>query len=787
MNSVNPVKESATDNSGVFHTYLLPKLDPKANEKNVFSGEGFRVTVLTPKTIRVEINKNNVFCDEATQGIWFRNFGEVPFEGKNVGQTVTIETDERIFNISVTKKKLVSVFFKDKKKWVNFKKSDNMGGTMRTLDMKNGRVKLEDGFASKSGIAVLNDSGAMLLADGTIQPREKTVDFYVFSHGKDFYGATNDYFLLTGKTPMIPKYALGNWWSRYYAYEQEEYLNLMERFEKENIPITVATVDMDWHWVKGINDRFGTNYKAKNPITGIGWTGYSWNTDLFPDYKEFLRKLREKNLYVTLNLHPADGVRTFEDQYEEMAKAVGMDPKSGETVKFDIGSKRFMNAYFDVLHHPYEEQGVDFWWIDWQQGKKSTIKGVDPLWALNHYHYLDNCRNDRRGLILSRYCGIGSHRYPLGFSGDYVVSWKSLQYQPEFTNTAANIGYDWWSHDIGGHAFGISDDELYVRWCQYGVFSPINRLHSTQSYLQGKEPWKRSETARRIVSDYLRLRHKMLPYIYSEGRKTHENNVPICRPTYYDYPEIDLAYKYRNEYFFGSELLVCPITSKTSKKIGMAKTTFWLPEGRFTDIFTGRIYQGGRVVNAFRDLQFMPVLAKEGAIVPLSKDEGNSCANPKKMEVWAYAGNGKYELYEDDGKENGKFALTTFVIKEEGDTLTFKAETSGEKSVLPEERTYEIVFKDVKEGTAKVNGKDVPLDRIVIKDGDEVIVTDVKRTENPDFCEYANEIFSRLSGSNFLKMIKYMRLGKIKDKDELKKKLKHACFDKFVKEAATEE
>lgn len=113
-----------------------------------------------------------------------------------------------------------------------------------------------------------------------------------------------------------------------------------------------------------------------------------------------------------------------------------------------------MEAYFEYLHHPYENEGVDFWWIDWQQGKKSSLKGLDPLWALNHYHYLDNCRGGKRGMILSRFAQAGSQRYPLGFSGDTTINWNCLRFQPYSTAAAANIGYTWWSHDIGGHMRG---------------------------------------------------------------------------------------------------------------------------------------------------------------------------------------------------------------------------------------------------------------------------------------------------------------------------------------------
>ena len=128
------------------------------------------------------------------------------------------------------------------------------------------------------------------------------------------------------------------------------------------------------------------------PEYGSGWTGYSWNRELFPDPAEFLRRLHEQGLRVTLNVHPADGVRAFEDRYPAMARALGIDPASGDPVAFDVTNQEFLAAYFEILHRSLEEDGVDFWWIDWQSGPYSRVAGIDPLWMLNHFHFLDNAR-----------------------------------------------------------------------------------------------------------------------------------------------------------------------------------------------------------------------------------------------------------------------------------------------------------------------------------------------------------------------------------------------------------
>lgn len=771
--------------------HLIVKNRPLANENNVIKGKGFRLTVLTPYLIRVEVQKDNIFTDEATQYVWNRDFPKVNFKVETQGKNVLIVTDKVTFNFDG---KRVNFVYVDEK-WVACNNKANLGGTCRTLDMRSGRVKLNAGVLSRNGVSVLRDDG-ILLVDGELKPRKaKELDEYVFAYGKNYRTALNDYFALTQETPFLPRYVFGNWWSRYHAYTQDEYVELMKRFEKENLPFTVATVDMDWHWVK-IKEKFG-DYPVRNPLQGAGWTGYSWNTDLFPNYKEFLSWLKQHNYHVTVNLHPADGVRDFEDMYEEMATAMGVDPASKKTIPFDISDNKFINAYFDILHHPYEKDGVDFWWIDWQQGTKSTLKDVDPLWALNHYHYLDNCRNGKRGLILSRYCGIGSHRYPLGFSGDYRVLWRSLNYQPEFTNTASNIGYDWWSHDIGGHNFGYYDDEMYLRWCQYGVFSPINRLHSTAFELQGKEPWKHSESVRRITGDYLRLRHAMIPYIYTASHRTHTENKPLCEPMYYYYPNNKNAYKVPNQYYFGGELIVCPITKKVKKKINLAQVKVWLPKGqRYTDVFTDTVYQGGQTVIMSRDLEYIPVLAKEGAIIPLSADKGNISDNPKEMKVLVYRGNNSYTLYEDDGisdaYKNGKFANTKFTVKEKEDEVTFIiSPIEGDETVVPQDRRYTICFKDVVDGVMTVDGEEkeftqeVTLNIDLLK-GATIVIKKVKALDNGDAIENVKIIFSRYQSGNLSKMLRFLPAEKIKDKDEMRKKIKKLLFPKYVKNAAYE-
>ena len=769
------------------------EISGKTADSNVIIKNDVRISVLTSRLIRIEKQPDGKFCDMPTQTVFNRNFDTPSFVVTDNRSSFAVKTDDVSFVFSAEGELIQAVM---KGMSDNDFCKGNLKGTRRTLDMTKGKVKIGDGILSRDGAAIMDDSSTLvLLEDGSVRPRDEYLrrkeggtDKYVFAYGHDYKGALKDFYNLTGKTPLIPRYTLGNWWSRYKAYTQEEYLGLMDRFIKDEIPVTVATIDMDWHWVdikkqfgKEVNDYIKQNRKidgVKNNIMAAfqssGWTGYSWNTELFPDYKEFLNTLQNKNFKVTVNLHPCDGIRFFEDMYEEFAEFMGIDPKSKKTIEFDISDKKFTEGYFKFAHNKYEEEGVDFWWIDWQQGTHSPIKGLDPLWWLNHYHSIDLARDGKRPLILSRYAGPGSHRYPLGFSGDTLVLWSALDFQPYFTITASNAGYSWWSHDIGGHQMGKRDDELYIRWLQFGVFSPINRLHSTSNEFLGKEPWKFSRETEKNAADWLRFRHRLIPYTYTMNMLTHRDGRPLMEPMYYENPEDDDAYNVPNEYWFGTELIVSPVTAKADKKTLMGCAETWLPEGRYTDIFTGRIYKGGKKIKMFRDISSIPVLAKEGAIIPLAiNDRTNDWANPEEMELLIYRGNGNFTLYEDDGEtmnyKDGAFAETSFTVQEkDGDVVFTINPVDGDTSVIPQKRRYVLSFKDVAAAEkvfATLDGKRVAFEqadndgtiRIIaeIAPGEKFRVTmrNITVKKNPPRKEMLTDLLSKVQGSNNAKMV----------------------------------
>lgn len=516
----------------------------------------------------------------------------------------------------------------------------NLGGAARTLDVADGEIPLEPGVNSRLGYSMIDDSTSMVFgADGSLTARGAepgSLDLFVFAGGHDHVATMQDFYSLSGPQPLLPKFALGNWWSRYYRYTESEYLQLMDAFRAEHLPFSVAVIDMDWHL---------TNV---DPKYGSGWTGYSWNRDLFPDPERFQRELHERGLAVTLNVHPADGVRAFEDAYEAMCERMGV-PADGRALPFDVNNRDFLDAYFEVLHRGLEDQGTDFWWIDWQSGPYSSVKGVDPLWVLNHEHFVRSGRKLDRPLTFSRYAGPGSHRYPVGFSGDALITWESLQFQPRFTAAGANIGFGWWSHDIGGHMEGYRDNELTTRWLQFGTFSPILRLHSSNSPFSGKEPWKFPAPYGEIQAAHLRLRHRMLPYLHAMNYRAHHEGRALVEPVYFEEHSV-AAYEHRDQYFFGSELLVAPITRPATKDVGRAGTEVFLPSGTWIDLFTETVYTGGGVQPMYRDLESIPVLVRGGGILPLSGDDvlAHVNENPSELDIVVAAGGaGEFVLHEE--------------------------------------------------------------------------------------------------------------------------------------------
>ena len=687
-------------------------ISPLAEPKNILQGKCWRFTVLADRLLRMEYDPQGIFEDRASQSVFHRDFPKVEFnqrveDGLLILETAALRLEYREDQPFTAETLSVCLKTPPATQWKFGDICETLGGTIKTLDEADGNTELEDGVCARCGFAVMDDSKRSLLnEEGWLESRRpETLDLYFFGYGHDYIGAVQALYRLTGVPPMLPAYALGNWWSRYHKYTQEEYLDLMKRFKEEEIPFTVGVVDMDWHLTE-IPDADPTYHNHP------GWTGYTWNEEFFPDYKQFLKDLHGLGVKTALNLHPAQGVRRHEAMYEKMCAAVGKEP-DGSAVHFDFMDRKYMEAYFDVLHHPYEQDGVDFWWMDFQQRNTWWIHSpeefgkvadpypdLDPLWMLNHLHIIDIQKSGKRPMFFSRYAGPGSQRYPVGFSGDTYITWDSLDFQPYFTATASNIGYGWWSHDIGGHMGGYRDDDLATRWVQLGVFSPILRLHSNNQPTNTKEPWSYGEKAYKNIKSALQLRHRLFPYIYTMNYRCHKDLLPLVQPLYYTYPEKEAAYQAKNQFWFGDQMMIAPITQKGEAANGIGKVRAWIPAGVWTDFFTGQVYQGlgGRWLDLHRSMESIPALCKAGAIVPLGDESA--------LEWMVFpGGDNTFNLYEDIGDgfgyQTGEYTMTQAA-------LTF-AETKAVFTVgKGKERAQSVKFRGYsKPESVLLNGKEI--------------------------------------------------------------------------------
>ena len=701
--------------------YLQMHVNAAPNAKQVFCCGDVRFTVVTPQMIRIEQGN---FTDQATLTVLSRSFCSCACEARETDTCFTLWTDalELCYYPDLPLCEGLTIRHLGAPAFVwhyGEKPLQNLGGTASTLDNMDGACEIGDGVCAVDGFAWIDDSGTPVIKrNGWFAPRAGTADVYFFGYGHEYTRAVQDYCNLTGRVQRLPAYALGNWWSRYYAYTQENYLALMDRFENADIPLSVGIVDMDWHITAGENRPY------RSDCLHDGWTGYTWNEHLFPDYKAFIRELHARGISTSLNLHPAAGVRAHECQYEQMAKAIGVDPQTKGRISCNWLSPKYMKAYFEILHFPYEKDGVDFWWLDWQQGDDFVklvgegadaqgLEAISPLWMLNHMHYLASQREGKRGMIFSRFAGYGSQRYPIGFSGDTFVTWDSLRFQPYFTATASNIGYGWWSHDIGGHMGGVRDDELAVRWIQFGVFSPIFRLHSSNSVFNTREPWSYNPRAERVIGEFMRLRHQLFPYLNTMNARCEETQIPLMLPMYHTNPEEKEAYEVPNQYWFGSEMFAAPITEPMDET-GLAGVNVFFPDGIWTDLLTGKVYRGGRMMTVCRTLEQMPVFLKAGAIVPLQAHETGSrkLGNAAHMELYVAPGaDGHFTLVEDDGRtldyRQGNEVATEIVFNwKECEALLTLSAADDAAHLLPDSRRWDIHFVGFSpECTFEVNGK----------------------------------------------------------------------------------
>lgn len=651
----------------------------------------YRFTVITPNLIRIEHSPAKKFLDEPT---YFAVDRKARFDAKIVREPQSVVIDTGVIQLEckdiggppmpLSESLRATIRHNGKKcEWTpGQKQTANLGGTIQTLDQVTGPVPLGEGVLSRDGWYLLDDTDRHVLKNNWIAPREKeegAFDWYLFGYGRDYKAALKSLTAISGPVPMPRKYALGAWYSRYWPYTSADYRQIVKEYHDNGFPLDVIVLDMDWHITDVPKEQGG------------GWTGFSWDRKLLPDAEELLKWFKEQNLAVTLNLHPMEGIRKHDTAFEPFMKELGLDPAKDAPPKFDIGDRKYVEAFFKHGHNPLEDAGVDFWWMDWQQDGDMpfvpSVPGLRHMPWLNQLYFQQSQRKGLRGMSFSRWGGWGDHRHPIHFSGDAGTNWESLAFQIPFTSTAGNVGCFFWSHDIGGH-MGARNEESYARWCQFGALSAALRSHSTRDEKMDRRPWKYEKWATDSMRKSFRLRSELFPYIYSSVAQSCRESIPLIRPMYLEYPEDEEAYRNPQQYMFGDHLLVAPITMPGVGPRKVAWQVVWFPPGEWFNFFTGEKYTGPSTQIVAADIDEFPLFARAGAPIPMQAfKERMSAQAADDLVIRLFPGSAgvtKTTLLDDDGvtrtAENRRETDITYSRDDKGGTSVQVSPTRGDNA-----------------------------------------------------------------------------------------------------------
>ena len=664
------------------------------------------------------------------------------------GARAAVDDFKRVFDRKAFEAKLEFVFGTDEALFGLGSHEEgygNLRGKSRELYQQNMKAVVPY-FVSTNGYGVLLDCyslmtfhddafGSYLWADVVDE-----LDYY-FIHGDTFDEITRGYHELTGKPPMLPKWALGYTQSKERYVNAHEMVEVVREYRRRKIPLDVIV--LDWKsWPKG-----------------DGWGQKTFDPERFPDPQAFTAQLHELGAKLMVSIWP---IMTGDCQNQR--ELLGRDLMLGNQSTYNAFSEEARQCYWEQANRGLFANGIDAWWCDCTEPFEADWSGavkpephnrlainteqskryIDPA-LINAYSLLHSqgiyegqrrTTEAKRVVNLTRSSYAGQHRYAtITWSGDICATWETLKRSiPEGVNFCAT-GEPYWTVDIGG--FFINHDpklwfwrgdysagcrgltamtalepdpkdtgctdlgfwELYTRWVQYGVFLPIFRSHGTDA---AREIWRFGEEGTLIydvIAKYIRLRYQL-------AAKATLNSYTLIRAVALDYPTDPATHELNDQYLFGSALLVCPVTTamyygRNSEPIsGAAKSRYvYLPAGkRWYDFWTETTYHGGQTIDIAAPLETIPLFVPAGTILPLSaKAQQYVDEEPDApYEIRIYCGaNGSFDLYEDAGDgygyEKGDYSLMKISWLDQPGELVISART-GHFSTLIESRELQLVF-----------------------------------------------------------------------------------------------
>ena len=600
-----------------------------------------RFQALTSTLLRMEYSPSGQFVDQPSVAVINRsNWEDIPITGTEADGWLVFSAGKVVVRYQTGSGAFgaqnLRIAWQDESGEHTWKPGDkdeqNLGGVPASLDNRSTIVLTDPGPLSRKGCYLLDDSKTALFDEPSdwVKARAQTgnLDWYFLAYGRDYKAALAQLSRLVGPVPMLPRYVFGAWFGSRAGYSGEQWKMIVKQFRDEQLPLDLLVIDSD-------------------SKTKMVWTGYDWDLEQVPDPPDFFRWMKQQGIKVTLNEHYNPLTRESDSHFETIRQAMGLPPETKE-IPHNIGSKKYAGLFMDLLHKTDLENGLAFWWQD--GAAPANIEGLDNYLWTRHIEYMGSQRIT--GKRTTAFCrlgsGWGSHRYGIYFTGDLHGVWESLPVLIPATVRGGNQLTPYMNNLCCGVFVVDLPVELYQRWVQFSSFSPTLWFHGFWGL---RLPWEYGQAGEENYRKFAGLRYALLPYIYTCSQVAHKTGLPLVRGTYLEYPAQEPAYIYQQQYLFGRDLLVAPITVAGNGK--PARKEIYLPSGDdWFDFFTGDCYRGGQAIVHECPLDRMPLFARAGSILPMAPAmdySGQKPVDPLTLEVYAGAREAEFSLYEDDG------------------------------------------------------------------------------------------------------------------------------------------
>jgi len=601
-------------------------------------------------------------------------------------------------------------------------------------------------LSSDKYIIVFDNSASGWLDIGATEP--DVLDFqavagrtaYLLVAGDNYPELIGNYTDTTGRQPLPPRWAFGNFASRFGYRTEKETRDVVRRFRRQEIPLDAVVLDLYW---------FGPEIE--------GYMGdLDWDRAAFPDPEKMISDFARDGVR-TITITEPFVLRTssnWQDAIDNdaLARSVTGEPRRfdfyfGNTGLIDVFDANAQQWFWQFYERVFE-QGIAGTWGDLGEPEvhpadalhRLGVAGIDAtadeihnafghVWAKLVFENQVRRFPDMRPLIMMRSGFAGSQRYGMvPWTGDVDRSWGGLKPQVELSLQMGLLGLAYTHSDLCGFAGGETfDKEMYIRWLQYGVFQPVYRPHAQEHI--APEPVFHDRQTRRIVGDYIRLRYRMLPYVYTLAWENTMTGMPLMRPLFFENEDDPSLIDEKDAYLWGDAFLVAPVTDP-----GVDSVNVDLPPGAWFDFWDGARYEGGRTASVGVTLETIPVLVRAGSFVPMIGEiQTTRDYTSEKLTVHYYADGSVDQstgvMYDDDGVSrtslaDGRYELLNFAADHAGNTLAIGLERSGGSyEGMPSKRELTLVVHNWTSEIRSVRYGDtaVPLRRKLRRNGDSAV------------------------------------------------------------------